>query len=61
MVLIVFQVQLFFQATVKLGGERAKGREGFPGMLASFTKAIREGLIQKTWPVHISDELCHHR
>lgn len=53
MVLIVFQVELFFQATVKLGGE------GFPGMLASFTKAICESLIWKTCLLEISDELCH--
>lgn len=36
---MVFQVQLFFQASVKLGGER----EGFPGMLASAANAICEG------------------
>lgn len=28
-------------------------------MLAGFTQAICAGFIQKTWLVHISDELCH--
>lgn len=58
MVLIVFHVELFFQATVKPGGEGLKGK-GFPGMLASFTRAINEGLIQKHCLFSISEEVCH--
>lgn len=47
MVLIVFHVELFFQAIVKHVGESWRGM-GFPGMLASVSKPICGGLIQKT-------------
>lgn len=58
-VLIVFQVQLFFQATVKQGGESWSERVS-PGCWHALFMPYVRGFIQKAWPFHIVDELCRH-
>lgn len=59
-VLIVFQVQLFFQATVKQGGKSYSERVS-PGCWQASPTPYARVSIQKTWLFHISDELCRHR